>query len=173
MKKLLYTIPMLIVFCCLLAISAFAIDADSLDDITTAIANATEGENVVINLTGDVVVPNTASAIKIEKNMTLTINFNGYTLFTNSGSGGAGSVYGIKLNHGDAKLVLNGTATVDALNYVAPIDEVITVSNGVINDPNEQTGVKSPDFASNGPAIMLNSGSIEMNNVYFIVCFDP
>lgn len=166
MKKLLYTIPMLIVFCCLLAISAFAIDADSLDDITTAIANATEGENAVINLTSDILVPNTASAIKIEKNMTLTINFNGYTLFTNSGSGGAGSVYGIKVNHGDAKLILNGTTTVDAMNYVVPNDEVITVSNGVINDPNEQTGVKSPDFASNGPAIMLNSGSIEMNNVY-------
>jgi len=166
MKKLLYTIPMLIVFCCLLAISAFAIDADSLDDITTAIANATEGENVVINLTGDVLVPNTASAIKIEKNMTLTINFNGYTLFTNPGGGKAATVYGIKLNHEDAKLVLNGTATVDALNYVEPNDEVITVSNGVINDPNELTGVKSPDLASNGPAIILNSGTIEMNNVY-------
>ena len=166
MKKLFFIMLITVVFSCLLSISILAIDADSLDDITTAIQNASEGENVVINLTADVLVPNTASAIKIEKNMTLTINFNGYTLFTNPGGGGAGSVYGIKVNHGDAKLVLNGTATVDALNYVVPLDEVITVSNGAINDPNEATGVKSPDFASNGPAIMLNSGSIEMNNVY-------
>ncbi len=158
--------------CMSLALCAFVgaqtLDADELSDIKGAIENATEGETVTVTLVSDVVVPNTSSAIKLEKNVTLIINTNGYTLYTNPGGGSAGTVYGILLNHGDAKLVINGTLTgLDAINFVVPSDEQLTVSNGAVVDPNDANGVKSPDFASNGPAIKICSGSIEFNNTYF------
>ncbi|MBQ2809691.1 MAG: hypothetical protein IJF11_02235 [Clostridia bacterium] len=169
MKRLLITITLAIALAICFSVSAFAstIETNDYSVIQEALDNATEGETVTVNMTGDVLVPNTSSAIKLEKSVTLVINTNGHTIYTNPGSASAGSVYGFLLNSGYAKLVVNGQSSVDAMNYVVPSDENLTVSNGVIVDPNDANGVKSPDFASNGPAIFVKSGSIEFNNVYF------
>ena len=169
-RKLLLLALMVTALVCAFAISVSAIDttveADDLSDIKTAIDNSLAGDNVTVNLTGDVLIPNQSSAIVIDKDITLTINFNGYILMNNSNGGSAGKAYGILLKSYNARLVLNGTSSVDPFNYVEPSDETITVSNGEIVNPNKEKGVKSPDYASNGPAVVIYSGTIELNDMY-------
>ena len=169
-KKIFIALALTVLAACLFAIGVFAaeikIEADSLDDIHTAIAGAQDTDSVVIDLTKDIAIPNTSSAIKVDGAKTVTINFNGYTIYANAGSAGAGTVYGMYVNSNDAKLILNGTWDVDPVNYVAPNDQKISISNGEVNDPNEAAGIKSPDYASNGPSIYIAKGSIELNNMY-------
>lgn len=170
MKKLYLTLTIVFALVLCLSISVFAADitveADDLSDIQTAIAASSVDDNITVNLKADVLIPNQASAIIIDKDITLTINFNGYTLMNNSNGGTAGKAYGILLKSYNARLVLNGTSSVDPFNYVEPTDETITVSNGEIVNPNKEKGVKSPDYASNGPAVVVYSGTIELNDMY-------
>lgn len=169
-KKIFIALALTVLAACLFAIGVFAaeikIEADSLDDIHTAIAGAQDTDSVVIDLTKDIAIPNTSSAIKVDGAKTVTINFNGYTIYANAGSSTAGTVYGMYVNSNNAKLILNGTWDVDPVNYVAPTDQKISISNGEVNDPNEAAGIKSPDYASNGPSIYIAKGSIELNNMY-------
>ena len=147
-------------------VNASTIEADELSDINTAIEEAQTGDTVTVNMIADILVPK--AAIIIEKDITVIINTSGHTLYTNPGGGSAGSVYGILIHSNGARLVINGTLNnLDALRYETPSDQKLTVSNGVIVDPNEGTGVKSPDFVSNGPAIKLRAGTLEINNTYF------
>ena len=109
MKKLLFTAFLVISLACALALSISAatttIDADDLDDLKAAVSAAEEKDTVIANLTGDIIIPSTNAALIIEKEMTLVINFNGYLIYANSGSSGAGTVYGMLVNHFSAKLV--------------------------------------------------------------------
>ena len=170
MKKLLLTAFLVIGLVCAFALSVSAatttIDADDLDDLKAAVSAAEEKDTVIANLTGDIIIPSTNAALIIEKEMTLVINFNGYLIYANSGSSGAGTVYGMLVNHFSAKLVLNGTWDVDPFNYTAPNDQKITYSNGVVTNPNKEAGIKSPDFAANGPAVVVWNGSVELNDMY-------
>ncbi|MBR2024570.1 MAG: hypothetical protein IKA02_02035 [Clostridia bacterium] len=155
---------------CFFALGVFAteikLETSVLDDIHTSIENAQTGDSITVDLTGDLIIPNTSSAIKLAKDITLTINCNGYTIFAKPGSASAGTVYGMYVNSIGAKLILNGTTEVDYVNYVEPQDAEIKLSNGVLVNPNKETGVKSPDYASNGPAIFLVNGEFELNNMY-------
>ena len=166
-RKILFFVLLVCVslaFC--IFVNASTIEADELSDINTAIEKAQTGDTVTVNMTADILVPN--AAIIIEKDITVIINTNGHTLYTNPGGGKAGTVYGILIHSNGARLVINGTLNdLDALNYSAPSDQKLTVSNGVIVDPNDETGVRSPDFVSNGPAIKLRAGTLEINNTYF------
>ena len=170
MKKIILVLTLILIFTCLFVVGVSAaeikVEADSLDDIHTAIAGAQDNDSVIIDLTKDIAIPNTSSAIRVEGAKTVTINFNGYTIYANPGSAGAGTVYGMYINSNDAKLILNGTWDVDPVNYVEPDDEKISISNGEVNDPNEAAGKKSPDYASNGPAVYMVKGSLELNNMY-------
>ena len=168
-RKLLFALAISCIVC-LFTIVSFAteikLETNVLDDIHTSIENAQIGDSVTVDLTGDLIIPNTSSAIRLEKDITFTINCNGYTIFANPGSASAGTVYGMYVNSIGAKLVLNGTTEVDYVNYVEPQDAEIKLSNGVLVNPNKDTGVKSPDYASNGPAIFLVNGEFELNNMY-------
>ena len=170
MKKLLFTAFLVISLACAFALSISAatttIDADDLDDLKAAVSAAQEKDTVIANLTGDIIIPSTSDALKIEKEMTLVINFNGYLIYAKSGSSGAGTVYGILVNHNSAKLILNGTWDVDPFNYIEPNDQKITLSSGEIVNPNKDAGVKSPDFVADGPAVVVWTGSLELNDMY-------
>ncbi|MBQ8738316.1 MAG: hypothetical protein IJZ04_02340 [Clostridia bacterium] len=166
MKKALITVLMMVIFISILTIVCSAKEVTSLDEIKSDIENAQVGDELVFDLKSDVFIPK-GSGIVINKNITITINTNGYLIYADVGSGGAGTVYGFKLMSGGAKLIMNGNTTdVDYKNYNAPTDKTITASNGVIVNPNKESGVKSPDFASNGPAIVVYTGSIVLNNMY-------
>ena len=169
-KKLLLLASTVVMLVCIFAVGASAanttIEADDLSDIKAAISNSAPGDEITVDLAGDILIPNQASAVIIDKDITLTINFNGYVLMNNSGGGSAGQAYGILLKSYNAKLVLNGTSSVDPFNYTEPTDETITVSNGAIVNPNKEKGIKSPDFASNGPAVVVYSGTVELNDLY-------
>lgn len=167
MKKAFLTILMMAILVCALTIVCSAKEVSSLDEIKSGIANAQENDELVFDMTADILIPNASSGIIIDKNITVTINTNGHLIYANVGSAGAGTVYGFKLTSAGAKLIMNGATTdVDYKNYVEPKDETITASNGVIINPNKDKGIKSPDFASNGPAIVVMTGSIELNNMY-------
>ncbi|MBO5379366.1 MAG: hypothetical protein J6A90_03480 [Clostridia bacterium] len=169
-KKLLLLASTVVMLVCIFAVGASAanttIEADDLSDIKAAISNSMPGDEITVDLAGDILIPNQASAVIIDKDITLTINFNGYVLMNNSGGGSAGQAYGFLLKSYNAKLVLNGTSSVDPFNYTEPTDETITVSNGAIVNPNKEKGIKSPDFASNGPAVVVYSGTVELNDLY-------
>lgn len=170
MKKALFCILFVLIFTCLLAFSVSAIETkietSSLDEIKSAIANSSAGDSVIIDMTGDVLIPNQASAIVIDKDITVTFNFNGYTLFNKGGGGSAGKAYGILLSSIGSRLIMNGNTSVDYVNYTEPKDVQLSVSNGQIVNPNKEAGVQSPDYASDGPAIVVYSGSIELYNTY-------
>ena len=170
MKKLLISAVFALVLATLMAFGVCAAEAvletDSLDEIKGAIATAEAGDSIVVNMTGDILIPKQADAIVIDKDITLTFNFNGHLLFNNGGGGSAGKAYGILLKSFNAKLVMNGTADVDPVNYSEPTDKRITVSNGQIVNPNKEAGIKSPDYASDGPAIVVFSGNVELNDMY-------
>ena len=170
MKKFLLTAFLVIGLVCSFALCVSAatttIDADDLDDLKAAVSVAAEKDTVIANLTGDIVIPSTSDALKIEKEMTLVINFNGYLIYAKSGSAGAGTVYGMLVNHNSAKLILNGTWDVDPFNYTTPNDQVITLSSGAIVDPNKDAKIKSPDFVADGPAVVVWTGSLELNDMY-------
>ena len=167
MKKAFLTILMMAILVCALTIVCSAKEVSSLDEIKSGIANAQENDELVFDMTADILIPNASSGIIIDKNITVTINTNGHLIYANVGSAGAGTVYGFKLTSAGAKLIMNGATTdVDYKNYVEPKDETITASNGVIINPNKDKGIKSPDFASNGPAIVVMTGSIELNDMY-------
>ena len=170
MKKLLFCAAFTLILATLMAFGVFAaetvLETDSLAEIKDAIAASEAGDSIVVNMTGDILIPKQADAIVIDKDITVTFNFNGNLLFNNGGGGTAGKAYGIILKSFDAKLVMNGTIDVDPFNYDAPTDQRITVSNGQIVNPNKEAGVKSPDYASDGPAIVVFSGSIELYDMY-------
>ena len=170
MKKLLISAVFALVLAIFMAFGVCAaetvLETDSLDEIKEAIATSDTGDCIVVNMTGDILIPKQADAIVIDKDITLTFNFNGHLLFNNGGGGSAGKAYGILLKSFNAKLIMNGTIDVDPVNYVEPADQKITVSNGQIVNPNKETGVKFPDYASDGPAIVVFSGRVELNNMY-------
>ena len=170
MKKLLISAVFTLVLTALMAFGVLAaetvLETDSLDEIKGAIAAAEAGDTIVVNMTGDILIPKQADAIEIAKDITVTFNFNGHLLFNNGGGGSAGKAYGIILKSFDAKLVMNGTIDVDPFNYDAPTDQRITVSNGQIVNPNKEAGIKYPDYASDGPAIVVYNGNVELNNMY-------
>ena len=154
-----------------LAIGTYAadikIEADELSDIHSAVSSAEAGDYITVDLTADIIIPKTSDAIKLTKDITLEINCNNHIIVATHGGGGAGSVYGMYLNSFGARLILNGSLDkVDYVNYVEPTDEKITVSNGVINNPNIGKDTIYPDYAAHGPAIVIYSGSVELNNMY-------
>ena len=170
MKKFIISAVFVLVLTAAMAFGVFAaetaLETASLDEIKDAIATSVAGDSVTINMTGDVLIPNQASAIVIDKDITVTFNFNGYTLYNNGGGGTAGKAYGILLKSIGSKLVMNGSADVDPFNYTEPTDQRISASNGQIVNPNKESGVKSPDYASDGPAIVVFSGSVELYDMY-------
>ena len=170
MKKLLLGAVFALVLSTLLAFGVFAaetvLETDSLEEIKSAITAAEAGDSIVVNMTGDILIPKQSDAIVIDKDITLTFNFNGHLLFNNGGGGSAGKAYGILLKSFNSKLIMNGTADVDPVNYSEPTDKKITVSNGQIVNPNREAGIKSPDYASDGPAIVVFSGNVELNDMY-------
>lgn len=170
MKKLLLSVAFVLLLSCIFAFGIAAaettLETNSLDEIKNAISNASEGDTIVVEMTGDILIPNQASAIVIEKDITLTFNFNGYTLFNKSGGGSAGQAYGILLKSIGCKLIMNGETDVDYVNYVEPQDTALSVSNGQIVNPNKDAGIQSPDYASDGPAIVVFSGSVELYDTY-------
>ena len=171
MKRLYLTLFMVMALALCLGFSAYAaeitVDADELTDIHAAINEAAVGDSVVVNLTNDIIIPNTSSAIKVEKDITVTINFNNHIIVNNGGGGGAGAVYGMLVKSRNARLILNGsTPDIDYVEFENPTDTKITVSGGQIVNPNKEAGVMYPDYASDGPAIVLYNGNIELNNVY-------
>ena len=170
MKKLLISGVFTLVLVALMAFGVCAaetvLETDSLSEIKSAIAASEAGDSIVVNMTGDILIPKQADAIVIDKDITLTFNFNGHLLFNNGGGGSAGYAYGILLKSFNAKLIMNGTTDVDPVKYEEPSDKRITVSNGQIVNPNKEAGVKYPDYASDGPAIVVFSGNIELNNMY-------
>ncbi|MBQ8146702.1 MAG: hypothetical protein IJ039_07945 [Clostridia bacterium] len=169
MKKAFLIIAMAAMLICLLAFGVSAVETivstGSLDEIHSAISAAEVGDEITVNLTGDIIIPKTVNAIVLDKDITVTVNFNGYTIVYNGGGGSAGSVYGMGLKSKGAKLILNGDTEVDYLNYTEPTDETITVSNGAIVNPNGE-GTVYPDYAANGPAVVVFSGTVELNNMY-------
>ena len=170
MKKLLISAVFTLVLTALMAFGVFAaetvLETDSLDEIKGAISTAEVGDTVVVNMTGDILIPNQSSAIVIDKDITLTFNFNGYTLFNNGGGGSAGKAYGILLKSLNSKLIMNGNTDVDPVNYAEPTDQKLSVSNGQLVNPNKEAGIKSPDYASDGPAIVVYSGTVELSDMY-------
>ena len=170
MKKLLISGLFAVMLATVMAFSIFAaettLETDSLDEIKEAIASSEARDSIVINMTGDILIPNQASAIVIDKDITVTFNFGGYTLYNNGGGGSAGKAYGILLKSIGSKLIMNGSADVDPFNYTEPTDQRISASNGQIVNPNKEAGVKSPDYASDGPAIVVFSGSVELYDMY-------
>lgn len=169
MKKSFLIIAMATMLVCLLAFGVSAaettVSTGSLAEIHSAISAAEVGDEITVNLTGDIIIPQTVNAIVLDKDITVTINFNGYTIVYNGGGGSAGSAYGMGLKSKGAKLILNGDTEIDYLNYTEPTDETVTVSNGAIVNPNGE-GTVSPDYAANGPAVVVFSGTVELNNMY-------
>ena len=88
-KKLLLLASTVVMLVCIFAVGASAanttIEADDLSDIKAAISNSMPGDEITVDLSGDILIPNQASAVIIDKDITLTINFNGYVLMNNSG----------------------------------------------------------------------------------------
>lgn len=172
MKKFYLTLLFALALILCLGITAFAadirIEADELSDIHSAINDSVAGDTVTIDLVADIGIPNTSSAIKLEKDITVIINFNNHIIVNAGGGGGAGSVYGMLVKSRNAKLVLNGSKTekLDYVNYKNPGDEQIKFKNGVITNPNVEKAIEYPDYASDGPAIVVFSGSIELNDLY-------
>ena len=168
-KRILFALAFVMLLC-VFSITALATDtvleADELGDIHTAIANAQSGDSVTVNMTNNIIIPKTSEAIKINKDITVTINLNGFKIVGTHGGGSAGNAYGMHLDSKDCKLILNGSTTVDYINYVAPQDEKITASNGVIVNPNEGKDVVTPDYASDGPAVVVLAGELVLNNMY-------
>ena len=169
-RKILFAFA-LVMLVCVFSVTALASDtvleADELSDIHSAVSSAEAGDYITVNLTADIIIPKTSDAIKLTKDITLEINCNNHIIVATHGGGGAGSVYGMYLNSFGARLILNGSLDkVDYVNYVEPTDEKITVSNGVINNPNIGKDTIYPDYASHGPAIVIYSGSVELNNMY-------
>lgn len=79
MKKIILALTLILIFTCLFVVGVSAaeikVEADSLDDIHTAIAGAQDNDSVIIDLTKDIAIPNTSSAIRVEGAKTVTINF--------------------------------------------------------------------------------------------------
>lgn len=165
-KNILLILAIMSIVACIFAITASAATVTSIDEIATAISNANDGEALTFDLGANLIIPNQSSGIIISKSISVTINTNGYLIYANPGSNSAGSVYGFLLNSIDAKLTINGSMpSVDYKNYTDPVDVALSLSNGEIVNSNEE-GVMIPDFTSNGPAVVVKSGSLELNNMY-------
>ena len=169
-RRMLLLIAMVVFVACMLCVTAFAqdisVEADELSDIHTAIASTQVGDSITINLINNIIIPKTSEAIKINKDIIVTINLNGFKIVGTHGGGSAGNAYGMHLDSKDCKLILNGSTTVDYINYEIPQDEKITASNGIIVNPNEGRDVITPDYASDGPAVVVLAGELILNNMY-------
>lgn len=175
MKKLYLMLIFSLALILCLSVSAMAanveIEADDTSDIISAISNAAVGDSITVNLTNDVII-NKDARIEIKKDITLTINLNGYILFGNCGGGSGGEAYAILVYSSNAKLILNGSTVInDFKSNDLLVDQEVTVSNGQVVDPNKDTGVRAPDFPSTGPAIVQRCGTVELNNMY-VRCYN-
>ena len=106
MKKLYLMLIFSLALILCLSVSAMAanveIEADDTSDIISAISNAAAGDSITVNLTNDVII-NKDARIEIKKDITLTINLNGYILFGNCGGGSGGEAYAILVYSSNAK----------------------------------------------------------------------
>lgn len=168
-RKAFLFILMVTILACIFALSVSAIEttieADSLSEIKQAVSDSSAGDEITVNLTGDIIIPKTSEAIVIDKDVTLTINLCGHIIVYSGGGGSAGDAYGMALKSAGAKLILNGSTDVDYLNYEEPQDSEIKVSNGAIVNNNEK-GTVYPDYTGNGPCVVVFSGTVELNNMY-------
>lgn len=170
MKRKILTIALFaITLICLFAIGVGAaektLDTNSLEEIKATINESSVGDEITVNLTGDMIIPSTSAAIVLDKDITVTINFNNHIIVYSGNGGGAGAAYGMAVKSSGARLILNGNTDVDYLNYTEPTDEEIKVSNGQIVNPNPE-GTVYPDYVGNGPLVVVFNGTVELNDIY-------
>ena len=109
MKKILFLIfavLLLSTLCLCVYAEEISVEATVAEDILSAVAGATEGDEVTVVLQSDIVL---ADSVAVDKAMVLTVNFNGYQISYTGTSGKNTTTAAFTLKNDGAVLNLNGS----------------------------------------------------------------
>ncbi len=153
MKKALFFIFLLsIVLALSLCVCATEVSVGSLADINTAIEQAQKGDTVKITLASSIEFE---ESIKIDKEITVDFNFNGFQLIYNGTNGKDSAKGGFYVTNVGATLNLNGS------NPLANAKEYTHYGDGV-----------TADMVGTGNLIGVDYGTVNIKNAYLYATND-
>ncbi len=128
--------------------TSYELEADDEGDIINAIDGATAGDEISIELVGDIVITRN---IEIKKSITVSLYFNGYQLNYTGSSSDSFSFAGLYLNNAGAKLNLYGSnRLISHSTYTHYADSV------------------KPDMTGTGNLIVILNGELNVYDIYML-----
>ena len=148
-KALIFTIVAILAII-MLSFTAFAqtvsVDAMSEDDIVNAITNATEGDEIIINVKNDMDV---TESISLSNSINVTVNFNGNQLNYIGSTTNDVTKACFYVANANASLTLNGSNPMKDSSKYSHYDDTV-----------------KPDLTGTGNLIVVTYGEIAINNAY-------